>query len=75
MADGVEDFLFVITTQKLMDGGEVFGDGLLQDSQRNCYSLQVLCTCDDVDVDRSESAIVDDGSLMGLTDKVLGFQG
>ena len=33
LTDGVEDFLFIITTQELMDGREVLSDGLLEDSQ------------------------------------------
>lgn len=67
LADGVEDFLFIITTQELMDGGEMFGDGLLEDSQWDGDCLQVFGTGDDVNIDWPETAVVDDGGLMIIT--------
>jgi hypothetical protein len=54
-----------------MDIGEFIRDGLLQDPEGNSDSLEVLGTGGDVNVDGSETGVVDDGALseMGITSK------
>jgi hypothetical protein len=54
-----------------MDIGEFICDGLLQDPERDSDSLEVLSTGGDVNVDGSETGVVDDGALneVGITSK------
>lgn len=46
-----------------MDGRQIFDDGLLQDPQADADSLQILGTSRHRNINRLQSAIVDDGFL------------
>ena len=63
LADGVKDFFFIVSAEQLMDSGQMLSDRLLQNSQRNSHSLQIFSTSDHVNINRSESAVVNNGSL------------
>lgn len=63
LANRVEDFAFVVSTQDLMDGGQILDDGLLQDPQADTDRLQVLGTSRHRDINRLQPAIINDGFL------------
>lgn len=58
-----EDFLIVLPAQQLVDLRQLICDGMLQDSNRDFYSLQILSTGIQMNVEGPHSAIVEDGLL------------
>lgn len=63
MSDGVEDFLFIVSSQQLMDGWKGFKDRLLKDSQADGDSLEIFSSCGYIDVIWLQLTIIDDWFL------------
>jgi hypothetical protein len=63
LANGVEYLLLIVLSQELMDVREFISDRLLEDTKGDAYSLQILSTSSDMDINRLQASIVNDGIL------------
>lgn len=63
MTDGVENLLFVVLAEELVDVGELLSDGLLEYPERNGDGLQILGSGGHVNVDGLEAGVVNDRGL------------